>query len=176
VTETVPASTVPPDDNKRDLVVAHPDNPTLTHLGVVGDTYTFLVTGEQTNGRYALIDMLIPPDGGPPPHRHDFEEMFHILEGEIDVVFRGESSTARAGDTVNVPANAPHSFHNNSGVPVRLLCMVTPAGLEDYFTQFGEPLASRTTPATPADAPSMPERMAKAMALAPSYRIENLFP
>jgi Cupin domain len=28
--------------------------------------------------------MHIPPGGGPPPHRHDFEEMFSVLEGEIE--------------------------------------------------------------------------------------------
>jgi len=43
------------------------------------------VSGEQTGGRYSLIDMLVPPSGGPPPHRHDFEEMFTILDGEIEL-------------------------------------------------------------------------------------------
>src|SRR6266581_4688293 len=65
-------SSIPPDDPKRSLTVAQPDN--LTHIGLVGDTYTVTVTGEQTAGRFCVIDMHIPPGGGPPPHRHDFEE------------------------------------------------------------------------------------------------------
>lgn len=173
--DTAPATPVPPDYGERGLVLARPDDPGLLHLAVVGDTYTFLVTGEQTGGRYALIDMLIPPGGGPPPHRHDFEEMFHVLDGEIELTFRGMASTARAGDTVNVPANAPHNFANATGAPARLLCMVSPAGLEDYFAQFGEVVDSRTTPAPEPDA-ATGERMAKALALAPQYRIENLLP
>jgi quercetin dioxygenase-like cupin family protein len=71
-----------PDDTRRTLTLADPDDPGLTHVGVAGGTYAFLVTGKQTAGKYALIDMLIPAGGGPPPHRHDFEEMFHVLEGD----------------------------------------------------------------------------------------------
>ena len=71
---------IPPDDMLRSLTVAGPEDEALRHLAVVGDTYTILIRGEDTNGRYALIDMLIPVGGGPPPHRHDFEEMFHVLE------------------------------------------------------------------------------------------------
>jgi quercetin dioxygenase-like cupin family protein len=58
--------------------------------------------------------MLIPAGGGPPPHRDDFEETFHILDGELEVTFRGETSTVRAGETAIVPANAPHSTRPSS--------------------------------------------------------------
>ena len=58
---------IPADDPKRNLTLAQPDN--LPHIGLVGDTYTITVTGEETNGRFCLIDMHIPPGGGPPPHR-----------------------------------------------------------------------------------------------------------
>ncbi|HEX3387592.1 MAG TPA: cupin domain-containing protein, partial [Streptosporangiaceae bacterium] len=93
---------VPPDDPRRTLAVARPDeDQSLTHVGLVGDTYTILLTGEQTAGRYTLIDMHVPPGGGPPPHRHDFEEMFTVLDGEVELTFRGERTVARAGETVN---------------------------------------------------------------------------
>lgn len=167
-------TTLPPDDPRRELAVAHPDDPALTHLAVVGDTYTILLTGEQTAGRYALIDMLIPPGGGPPPHRHDFEEMFHVLEGTIEVTLRGATSTARAGDTVNVPANAPHNFTNASDERARLLCLVTPAGLEEYFAEFGDQVPSRTASAPDLTDDERRQRMQRAMQLAPQYRIENL--
>src|SRR5882672_5824458 len=124
---TTENTTIPPDDLRRKLVVARPnDDQNLPHVGVVGDTYTILLKGEDTGGHYCLIDMLVPPGGGPPPHRHDFEEMFTVLEGEIEVTFRGEQTTVRAGETVNVPANAPHRFTNAAPTPARLLCMCTP--------------------------------------------------
>jgi hypothetical protein len=43
--------------------------------------------------------MLVPPGGGPPPHRHDFEEMFTILDGEIELTFRGEAQRSKTRPT-----------------------------------------------------------------------------
>src|SRR5919112_5010757 len=137
---------IPPDDPQRTLVLARPDeDPSLPHIGMVGDTYTILLTGEDTAGRYTLIDMHVPPGGGPPPHRHDFEEMFSVLEGEIEATFRGEKTVVRAGETINIPANAPHSFTNASDRPARLLCVCSPAGQEEFFLTVGVPVDGRTT-------------------------------
>lgn len=63
---------IPPDDPQRSLVLARPDeDQNLPHIGMVGDTYTILLKDSYTAGRYLLIDMHVPPGGGPPPHRHD---------------------------------------------------------------------------------------------------------
>jgi quercetin dioxygenase-like cupin family protein len=168
---------IPPDDLTRGLTLARPEtDQTLRHLALAGDTYTILVAGEETAGRYTLIDMLIPPGGGPGPHRHDFEEMFSILEGEIELMFRGEMLVARMGETVNIPANAPHQFQNKTDRPVRLLCMCTPAGQEEFFAEVGVPVASRTTPAPKLDEAAQRAFMEKAQALAPKYRTELLKP
>jgi quercetin dioxygenase-like cupin family protein len=174
---TAGSSAIPPDELERNLAVARPnEDQTLRHLGVVGDTYTILLTGKDTAGRYCLIDMLVPPGGGPPPHRHDFEEMFTILEGEIEVTFRGAKSVVRTGETVNIPANAPHAFRNRSERPARLLCLCSPAGQGEFFMAVGVPVASRTTPAPRLDAAAEAVFKAKAEALAPQYRTELLPP
>jgi quercetin dioxygenase-like cupin family protein len=174
---TPPQSPVPPDDPQRHLTVARPEeDQSLDHLGVVGDTYTILVTGEDTAGKYTLIDMHVPPGGGPPPHRHDFEEMFTILDGEVELNFRGQSFVAKAGETVNVPANAPHSFRNASSEAVRLLCVCAPAGQEKFFTAIGAPVSTRTEPPPELDEDARAAFMAKSKALAPEYRTELLLP
>lgn len=167
---------IPPDDPRRDLTVARPDDPGLIHLSVAGDTYTILVSGADTGGRYTLIDMHVPPGGGPPPHRHDFEEMFTLLEGTLDVTFRGTTYAARAGETINVPANAPHQFHNSSDQPARLLCLCAPPGQEEFFTAVGDRVAGRTSPPPDLDATAQAARLAKAKELAPRYRAELLGP
>ena len=168
---------IPPDDLQRSLVLARPDEDrSLPHIGLVGDTYTILLKGEDTAGRYTLIDMHVPPGGGPPPHRHDFEEMFHVLEGEIEATFRGEKSVVRAGETVNIPANAPHSFTNASDRPARLLCTCSPAGQEEFFEAVGVPLDSRTAPPPDLDEAAQAAFVAKAQELAPQYRSELLGP
>src|SRR5450432_2394193 len=115
-------STIPSDDLGRNLVFVQPNTEQkLPHIGLAGDTYTILLTGKDTAGRFCLIDMYVPPSGGPPPHRHDFEETFSILEGEIEVTFRGAKSVLRTGETANIPANAPHQFQNKTDRPARLL-------------------------------------------------------
>jgi quercetin dioxygenase-like cupin family protein len=172
-----PAAAIPPDDPNRTLTLARPnDDPTLPHIGIVGDTYTILVTGKDTAGRYCLIDMHVPPGGGPPPHRHDFEENFSVLEGEIEVTFRNEKSILRAGHSVNVPANAPHAFTNASDKPARLLCICSPAGQEEFFALLGVPVATRTTPPPRLDAAGEAAFIAKVQALAPIYRTELFKP
>ena len=142
----------------------------------MGDTYTILVAGKDTQGRYCLIDMHIPSGGGPPPHRHDFEEMFSVLEGEIEASFRGIKTIIRSGETINIPANAPRQFQNKSGKPARLLCLCSPAGQEEFFREVGVPVATRTTPPPPLDREDEAAFVAKVKALAPKYRTELLRP
>jgi len=164
--------TIPPDDPNRNLTLAQPAN--LSHIGLVGDTYTIAVTGEDTNGRFCLIDMYIPPDGGPPPHRHDFEETFILLEGEIEATFRGKKSTVRAGNTLNIPANAPHQFYNASASPVRMISICSPAGQEKFFLEVGVPVATRTTPPPKLNEKEQAAFIEKVKTLAPKYRTELL--
>lgn len=172
-----PLTPIPPDDLQRSLKIARPDSDqSLPHLGIIGNTYTILISGEDTNGRYCLIDMHVPPGGGPPPHRHDFEESYTVLEGEIEATFRSEKSVFRTGETFNIPANAPHHFTNVSERPARLLCICAPAGQDEFFAQVGVPVATRTTPPPKPDEAAQAASKKKAQELAPKYRSEMLKP
>ncbi len=148
----------------------------MRHVSVAGNTYTILLTGEDTGGRYCLIDMHVPPGGGPPPHRHDFEEMFTVLDGQIEVAFRDARHLAGIGATVNIPANAPHAFKNVSPRPARLLCMCAPPGLDQMFLELGDPVDSRTAPPPALSAEEVAARGEKAKKLAAKYRTELLVP
>ena len=159
---------------QRSLIFAESAGKNSRHIGVVGDTYTILLTGDDTAGRFCLIDMHIPPHGGPPPHRHDFEETFTVIEGELEATFRGAKVVVRAGETISIPANAPHQFHNASAKPVRLLCIWSPAGQEKFFLEVGVPVPTRTTPPPIIDEAAQAAFKAKAAALAPKYRTEIL--
>ncbi len=116
--------------------------------------------------------MLVPDGGGPPAHRHDFEEMFTLLEGEWQFTFRDEMKIAVAGTTVNIPANAPHAFKNISGRPARMLCMFLPAGQEEFFLQVGVPVAGRTAPPPRPSAEEMAEKVALINSLLSKCRTE----
>ncbi|MBC8067794.1 MAG: cupin domain-containing protein [Deltaproteobacteria bacterium] len=175
-TQSKPSSLIPPDDLRRKLSVVDPDDPTLRHVAIVGDTYTILLSGAETAGRYTLIDMSVPHCGGPGPHRHDFEEMFTLLEGEIEFTFRGQQTVVKAGMTVNIPANAPHFFTNREGTRARMLCMCSPAGQEEFFMAIGSPVAARTSPAPTQSKEEQAAFMKKAGELAPKYRTELIKP
>ena len=167
---------IPADDPKRSLTFSKSDGPDQPHIGLVGDTYTILLSGKDTAGRYCLIDMHISPGGGPPPHRHDFEESFTMLEGEIEAVFRNQHRTVHAGEVINIPANAPHQFQNKSQQAARLLCWCSPAGQEEFFQEVGVPVETRTTPPPALDPAQQQELKAKTEALAPKYKTELLKP
>lgn len=109
------------------------------NISLVGDTYRIVVSGKQTNREYAIIDMLVPPGGGPPPHAHPLiHESFYIMDGELE--FKTEDGTviAKKGDLVNIPkGGAVHSFKNKSETIVHMICTVVPAGLDEFFEEVG---------------------------------------
>ena len=142
-------------------------------VAVVGDVYRFLVTGDDTNGNYAMWEAIVPPGGGPPPHVHSREEEgFYILEGEITLQIGDKRIVATAGMFANMPVGTPHSFKNELGRPAKMLISVAPAGLEQMFFEFGVPLAEGATTALP---PTKVE-IEKLMAIAPKYGIEIKLP
>ncbi len=128
-------------DKKRPLTQGPEDGKTFS---VVGDTYRILVSGEETGGAYAAIDMLIPPGGGPSPHAHaDMEESFFVIEGEIEVKSEFGEYKATKGSFINIPkGGVVHGFKNNTGQIAHLLCTVVPAGLEAFFEEIGQPVAA----------------------------------
>jgi mannose-6-phosphate isomerase-like protein (cupin superfamily) len=87
-----------------------------------------------------LIDALVPPGYSPPMHRHDFgAESFYVIEGGARFVVGDEDVTLGPGGFVRVPPSVPHSFQTLGAEPSRILDIVTPAGLWDFFTECGEP-------------------------------------
>ena len=142
-------------------------------VSLVGDVYRFLATGEDTNCKYSLIEALVGPGGGPPPHVHSREEEgFYILEGEITFTIDGERVVATAGMFANMQVGTLHSFKNESNKPAKMLVSVAPAGLEKMFMEIGVPLAEGATTALP----PTKEDVEKLLAIAPKYGIEIRLP
>jgi quercetin dioxygenase-like cupin family protein len=107
---------------------------------LVGDTYTTLLTGAQTGGAFTLLEALVPPDTGPPPHRHHAEdETFILLEGRLTFRLDDDVFEASAGTTIFVPRERVHSFRTDGEAPARMLFMYSPAGMEGMFAEIGSP-------------------------------------
>jgi quercetin dioxygenase-like cupin family protein len=123
-----PIPRLPADDPIRKVSIAHPDGSGMRHfwLPASGDTYTILISGDESGGRYCLIDMYVPRGAGALLHRHDFDESFTMLEGEVEFTIRGQPHLVTTGATVIVPSNAPHAFTNASEKSARMLCVCVP--------------------------------------------------
>lgn len=127
---------------------------------IAGGVYRIIISGAQTSGRYAVIEMEVPPGAGPGPHVHpDFLETFYVLEGEVKVFSESGGGVASKGSFIQIPLDGPvHCFKNQSAETARLLCTVMPAGLDEFFRRVGTPVADDTI-APPAPGPDLIEKM-----------------
>ena len=136
---------------------------------VVGDHYTIKASGKDTGGAFALIEVLVPPQSGPPPHRHSREdEAFYVLEGEFEVHIDDQRVTAGPGTWVTLAKGSLHHFKNISPATAKMLILATPAGLDQFFLEAGRE-ATDTSPESGAATPKDTERL---LAVAPKYGIE----
>ena len=125
---------------------------------VLGDLYTFKATGKQTSNAFTVIDQVIQPLGGPPPHIHHREdEAFYVLEGKFSFMSGNEERVLETGGFAYIPKGTMHTFKNVGQQPGRLLVTITPAGLEEFFYAIGTPLTDAAAP--PAPDPALPEKL-----------------
>lgn len=106
------------------------------HLIIGNSEITFKVVGADTHGHLGLFENLIQPGGTTPElHIHrQMEEMFYVLEGEVEIQVGKRIVQGQPGAFVLVPCNTPHTFSNRGIKPAKLLIMFCPAGeREKYF-------------------------------------------
>ncbi len=121
-----------------------------------GHTFSFLLDSDQTAGAFALLHCYFRKGGEPPAHFHQKEdETFYILQGEIHFHIGDKNFTAKAGDLAHAPKGIPHSFSLVTET-ARAILVITPAGMETFFKEFGvaaqslelPPLSEGEPPAT----------------------------
>jgi len=142
-----------------------------------GGLATIKATGEQTDGRYSLVEILVPefPKEEGLLHVHHFEdEGFYILEGEMTFYVGEQTIKARPGSFLFGPKDVPHAFTVDSG-PARLLFILSPAGMEGAIREMGEPARSLSIPPQPEEPPDEAE-MGRLLAIAERYGGEMLGP
>lgn len=134
---------------------------------------TFLATGEETRGQFALMEQIARKGNVPPRHIHHREdETFYIVEGEMTFLIGDETIKATPGTMVFAPRDVAHSFTIDSE-QVRILVMVAPAGAEGFFRECSVPAPSMTLPPSTETPYSEIQKM---MALAPTYGFEFVPP
>ncbi len=135
--------------NEQGVAFAIPTtfSPSLENsLWHMGNLLSFLVTGKETNGCFALLSVTGRKGGEAPLHvHHREEECFYMLEGEIIVIFNNQELHVAAGQFVVLPRNVPHTFRLASE-EAKWMSLFIPAGFEEFFVETGMPALSLSLP------------------------------
>jgi mannose-6-phosphate isomerase-like protein (cupin superfamily) len=152
--------------NERDATLVPPGEG--KKLWVTDELMTLKASGEDTGGAYSLADLVVPPQGGPPPHIHHREdEAFWVFEGELEVSVGESRFRAGAGSFVHLPRGVLHSYQNVGTAPARFLTLMVPAGLEKLLEEVGKPGTDLSSPP-----PFEEVDIDRLLAVAPKYGVE----
>jgi quercetin dioxygenase-like cupin family protein len=139
----------------------------------LGGYWTFIATGAETNGQFALMETNYRKGLVPPPHTHTMEdETWQVLEGEVIFTVGELTQTLKPGDFIFLPKNIQHSFVLESDT-AKMLLQVFPAGLENFFMELSVPADKVGYPPLPSGPPS-PEWITKVIALQQKYGLLGL--
>ncbi|MES2705727.1 MAG: cupin domain-containing protein [Verrucomicrobiota bacterium] len=105
-------------------------------LSVLGSNVFVKVSGLESGGRFALVELDDPAGMGVPPHIHGLEdETFHVLEGEFEFQVGGQKITAGPGVTAHLPRGLAHGYRTLGPGRNRALVWASPSGIETMFEE-----------------------------------------
>lgn len=108
-------------------------------LNVMGDHQNIKLTGKDTNGQYTLIEQHNEPGVGIPPHIHENEdEVFQVLEGQVEMSIGDKITTLNAGDLIFCPKGIPHSWKVVGEEKAKAMLSIFPSGLEAMFEELSQ--------------------------------------
>ena len=97
------------------------------------------VSTEDTGGAYTILELVLQPGQGAPPHVHALEdEIFHVVEGVCEVGQPGKTRSAGAGTIAVLPRGMLHLFRNTGEQPCRVMVTAIPGGLDRYFEELSQ--------------------------------------
>jgi uncharacterized cupin superfamily protein len=112
---------------------------------LIGAKITFVPMDEGTS--YSLTEWDVEPGSqGPPVHiHHQHDEGFYVMSGHFGFVLDGITTYGKPGAHVLVPKGHAHSFWNAGARSGRLLLIVSPRGLDQYFRDLAAELGEIKT-------------------------------
>jgi len=125
-------------------------------LSVLGMPLRFLCDAQDTDGAWSLMEQEIPAGRGPPPHRHDWDEAYYVIEGALDFEIDGKQVRIGRSDFAYLPRNTVHAFKGASPSPARVLIFAAPAHSSAFFEDVNREV--RMVPDDLAKVPSIGQR------------------
>ena len=105
-------------------------------LNILGDHQLIKLTGKDTDGKFTVILQDNPPNTQIPMHVHENEdELYKVVEGEVEFTVDGKTTLLKSGDTIFLPRGIPHTWKvigiNNAKVDL----IISPSGIENMFEE-----------------------------------------
>ncbi|MDP9219965.1 MAG: cupin domain-containing protein [Actinomycetota bacterium] len=110
------------------------------NVGAIGLGIYVRMTGADTKDAYSLFEYVVPPGlGGPPTHIHSREdELFICVSGQVRIELDGQEHILGPGASLLMPRGVPHMFHNPFDEETRIVAVVSPPGLENYYRELSQ--------------------------------------
>lgn len=121
-------------------------------LNILGMPLTMLCEARETGGAWSLFEEEVPLGMGPPAHRHDWDEAYYVLDGDVDFEIDGRPVKSGKGDFNYLPRNTVHGFKGASNTPARVLIFAAPAHGSEFFEDI-----NREVQTVPDDLAKVPE-------------------
>jgi quercetin dioxygenase-like cupin family protein len=100
----------------------------------LGGVIVFKARGAQTGEALTVFEATNGPGQGPPLHVHSLlDEVIYVMGGTIRVRLQDRVEQAAAGACVFIPRGTPHTWAVTGDGAARMLVVVAPAGLEQFF-------------------------------------------
>lgn len=119
--------------------VTHPAD--ARSIWVLGDEVKFM--GKLEGSDLHVLDVVVPPGSGTPPHTHRSVEIFRVSEGEVTFGFFDSTPPrfviATPGTVITVPSNVGHNYRNSTPSPARITSIIE-SQMVDFFNEIGSPV------------------------------------
>lgn len=108
-------------------------------LNCLGDHQVIKLSSKDTNGQYAAVFLDNPPNTQIPLHIHENEdEVYDVIEGEVEFTVSGKTTLLKDGDTIFLPRNIPHTWKVVGTKNAKVHLNIFPAGLENMFEELSK--------------------------------------
>ncbi len=135
------------DDAQRPKTEASVHAPPAEVFAFQGFQLTILLSSGQTDGRFSMIEGLVPAGGDSGRHvQHREDETLLLTEGELEVTLGSSIVNLTAGQSYFAPRGTPHRIRNVGSEPARATVVTTPAGFDEFVRSVGTPMAAGVLP------------------------------
>jgi mannose-6-phosphate isomerase-like protein (cupin superfamily) len=144
------------------------------HFLVGNDVVTLKAAGQETSGNLLVMEVVVPPGGGPPSlHRHQYSEVFSILEGEFEISTLDLNQVLvvkkiKSGDTVAIGSMVWHNFKNVGDRSGKFTVIHSSTVMENFVLELGVPILDPLNPPV-SDSPPSPEKLQNMMRVISKY-------